>query len=303
MKRLAALVLACSLTVASGESTHPPEFQQTSAPVTVARASQFDLTSKINGQTYRIMVGVPPGYEPGKPYPALYVLEANVYFATAVAAMTRQTQFRNTVPAIVIGVGYPSDDVTVSATRRWLDFTPTVSSDPNEKRKTGGGDEFARLLDEEIKPFIGARYKIDTSRQALWGHSIGGLTVLRELLTHTESFSTYLISSPSIWWDGKVVLHDEARFAKRLSEVGRQVRVLITSGSEEQCRGEDVNRLCEGAEYRMIDNASDLAERLRQINRQRLLVERYILDGETHISVSHSALTRSLRFAFPYEEQ
>ena len=53
----------------------------------------------------------------------------------------------------------------------------------------------------------------------------------------------------------------------------------------------------------MIDNASELAERLGRINGERMTVARYLLEGETHISVSHAALTRSLRFAFPYTSQ
>lgn len=40
-----------------------------------------------------------------------------------------------------------------------------------------------------------------------------------------------------------------------------------------------------------------------RINGGRLTVARYVLEGETHISVSHAALTRSLRFAFPYTSQ
>ena len=217
--------------------------------------------------------------------------------------MTRQSQFRNTTPALVIGVGYPTDDVGVTATRRWSDFTPTVSSDPKEKRKTGGCDDFLRVIDEEVKPFLAARYRIDATRQALWGHSIAGLAVLRALFLRTNSFSTFLISSPSIWWEEQVVLRDEAAFVKKMSEAGAPVRVLVSSAGEEQYRGADEKRLTEAARFRMIDNASELATRLGRINPERVMVTRYLLDGETHISVSHAALTRSLRFAFPYAQQ
>lgn len=301
MNRLAGVLLACSVTMAGGQERPAPPMRA-GTPVTIPRASQYDMTSKINGQDYRIMVAVPYNYDAGQTYPALYVLEANVYFATAADAMTRQSQFRNTTPALVIGVGYPTDDPAVTATRRWADLTPTVSSSPDEKRKTGAGDEFLRVLNEEIKPFVSARYKIDTSRQALWGHSIGGLMVLRALLRSTDSFSTYLISSPSIWWEGQVVLRDETSFAERMSKPGSPIRVLVTSAGDEQYRGEDAKRLADAAKFRMIDNASELAERLAKVS-SRLTVARYVLEGETHISVSHAALTRSLRFALPYAQQ
>ena len=64
----------------------------------------------------------------------------------------------------------------------------------------------------------------------------------------------------------------------------------------------DAKRLAEATKYGMIDKASELAARLGKINPDRLSVQRYLLEGETHISVSHAALTRSLRFAFPYAQ-
>jgi len=285
---LAALLVAVALP-ATGQG----------APVMMPRATQYDLTSKVNGETYRVMVAVPPGYESDKAYPALYVLEGNVYFATAADAMTRQAIYRNTSPAIVIGIGYPTDETMVVNTRRWPDLTPSVSKDPEEKRRTGGGDTFLRVIDEEIKPLVASRYKLDAGNQALWGHSIGGLMVLRALFQRPGSYSTYLISSPSIWWDDHLVLKDEAAFSKRMLEKGPPIRVLVTSAGEEQYRGEDPKRLASAARSRMIDNATELAARLSRIGSPRLTVQRYVLEGETHITVSHSALSRSLRFAFP----
>ena len=127
--------------------------------------------------------------------------------------------------------------------------------------------------------------------------------VLRSLFLHTGSFSTFLISSPSIWWESEMVLRDEPSFAKGRSSAGAPVRVLVTSASEEQYRGTDDKRLAEAKRYRLIDNASDLADRLGRIDDGQVTVARYILEGETHISVSHAALTRALRFAFPYTQQ
>lgn len=303
MKGVVGTLLGCLIVGAQVLPACAADALDDGAPVTVSRARQYDFVSQINGESYRIMVAVPPNYDSTKSHPALYVLEGNVYFATAADAMTRQAQFRNVAPALVIGIGYPSHDVTVSTTRRLLDLTPTVSSDQKEKRKSGGGDKFLRVIDEEVKPFVAARYKIDATRQALWGHSIGGLTVLRALLLHAASFSTFLISSPSIWWEDQIVLRDEPSFAKRMSEAGAPVRVLVTSAGEEQYRGTDEKLLAEAERTRMIDNASELTERLKRINGGRLTVARYVLEGETHISVSHAALTRSLRFAFPYTSQ
>lgn len=300
-ERLAGL-LTFTAGVAWAQALPAPSPVVAAAQVTVPRSTQHDLVSKINGEAYRVMVATPPGYDPGKAYPVLYVLEGNVYFATAADAMTRQALFRNTAPALVVGIGYPTDDTTIVNTRRWFDLSPTVSPDPNEKRKTGGSDAFLRVIEEEIKPLVASRFNVDSSTEALWGHSLGGLAVLRAMMRRPGSFTSYLISSPSIWWDGEVVLKDEVSFAKFAAEPGRPIRILITSAGEEQYRGDDPKLLSAAARMRMVDNSSELAARLSGLGAKRLIIQRYILEGETHITVSHSALTRSLRFALPFKQ-
>ena len=248
------------------------------------------------------MMGLPPNHDSNKAYPVFYVLEGNVYFAAALDAMTRQALFRNISPAIIVGIGYPSDDTTIVNTRRWLDLSTAKSTDPNEKRPTGGGDEFLRVIEDEIKPLVASRFRVDSAKQILWGHSLGGLLVLRSMFKRPGSFSTYLSSSPSIWWADHHLLKDEAAFTKHVLEPGPQIRLLLTSAGEEQYRGEDAKLLAAEQRIRMIDNASELAARLSRAGAQRLTLQRYVLEGETHISVSHSALSRSLRFALPYQQ-
>lgn len=286
----------------TGEPSVTALASQAVVPVTLPRTSQYDLTSAVNGRSYRIMIGLPPNHDSQKAYPVLYVLEGNVYFATGLDAMTRQALFRNISPAIVVGIGYPSDDTTVVNTRRWLDLSTAKSSNPNEKRPTGGGDDFLRVIEDEIKPLVASRFKVDSANQILWGHSLGGLLVLRSMFKRPSSFSTYLSSSPSIWWADHHLLQDEAAFIKHVLEPGPQIRLLLTSAGEEQYRGEDAKLLADARRTRMIDNASDLAARLSRAGAQRLILQRYVFDGETHISVSHSAIARSLRFALPYPQ-
>ena len=60
-------------------------------PVVVPRANQYDITSRINGETYRIMVSTPFEGDPAVAYPVLYLLDGNVHFNTATDALTRQS--------------------------------------------------------------------------------------------------------------------------------------------------------------------------------------------------------------------
>lgn len=80
----------------------------------------------------------------------------------------------------------------------------------------------------------------------------------------------------------------------------RNPLVLFAAG-EEQYRGNDPKLLAEPQTRvgRMIDNASELAERLAALNPGNITVARVIFGGETHNSTNAAALSRAIRFALP----
>lgn len=256
------------------------------SPVTVPRTAQYDITSSINKEAYRVTVAVPPGYQPERAYPAIFVLESNVYFATAVEALERQANFKVASPAIVVAIGYPSDDPQVQLTRRWYDLTPTAWA--KEKRRNGGGDDFLKFIEQDVKPLVSGRYRIDRERMVLWGHSNGGLMVMRAMFRDPEAYSAYAISSPNIPWDGGAVLKDEAAFIERMKKPGKPIRVMVTHGS---------------SDYPLILKETPLfAERLAKAGVERIQLHRQVFEDEGHISVSHLALVRALRFVLPVEK-
>ena len=134
-------------------------------PARIARSQTFEITSKINNRTYQIMVAIPASQTPGTLYPVLYVLDGNQYFGTATDALNRQSHFKNVKPAIVVGVGYPTEDFAVLTRERAFDLTPSLSKDPQLTGRYGGASAFARVLEEEIKPFVNSRFAVDTSQQ------------------------------------------------------------------------------------------------------------------------------------------
>lgn len=270
-------------------------------PFALSRARQYDVTSQVNGQKYRIFVSTPVNWSPTIAYPAVYVLDGNQYFATATEVVTRLSYLKNAesiAPAIVVGIGYPTEDPGEVIRRRAFDMTPSVSRQlvPGLS-SSGGGDAFLRVIEEEIKPFVMSRYSVDRSRQAIYGQSLGGLIALRVLFRNSGAFSTYIISSPSIWFNDREVLADEEAFSKRARAGELRAKILITSAANEQYRGDDPKLLA--ADRRMVDNASDLATRLARLNPSGVPVVRTIFEGENHGSVPPASLTRGLRFALP----
>ena len=277
-------------------STPFVEPQEGTAAV-IPRARQYDLTSKTNGRTYRVFVSTPTKADPGKAYPVLYVLDGNWYFAAAASNVTESSGAGSISPAVVVGIGYPTDDNDVVSTRRGLDLTLSAWPTDSEPGVSGGGDAFLRVLEEEIRPFVAARYKIDPACQILYGKSLGGLIVLRQLFRHPDAYSAYIAASPSIWWNAREVLADEAAFTRRARTGELSVRLLLTSAGDEQYRGDDPKLLAAARRYRMIDNVSELASRLAALNPKKLLVTHVTLPGETHVSSSLASLGRAVTFA------
>ena len=263
-------------------------------PVIVQRATQYDITSKINGLSYRITVATPRNSDPGKRYPVFYILDGNWYFLPAVGIVPDMSE--HLLTPIFVGIGYPTEDGKEIDRRRTLDLTPPGKQKDSFGIPAGGGDDFIRVLLEEIKPFIETRYQVDQARQIIYGKSYGGLLVIHLLFNHPDAFQTYLISSPAIYWDNSSVLAGEKAFTLKIKTSNLRLKVLITSAAEEQYRGSDPELQAEDV-YRMVDNASELANRLATISPQNLSVTYAIFPDETHVSVSLASLGRALYFA------
>jgi predicted alpha/beta superfamily hydrolase len=273
----------------SSPATQPSDAGQ---PVTIPNARQYSLTSKLNGQEYRLMVYVPPKLDQSVPQPVFYVLDGNYYFGTACDAMGM-----NSLVGIVVGIGYPLEDREEITHRRTFDLSlPNASG----SKKYGGADAFLRVVEEEIKPFINARFKIDPARQCLYGHSLGGLTVLRQLFRNPQAYSTYIAASPSIWWNSRAVLGDEEAFSRRARAGELKLRLLLTSAGDEQYHGDDAKQLAKSQTgSRMVDNVTELAARLEKLNPANVKVTREMFPDETHPSGAQASLCRALKFALP----
>jgi predicted alpha/beta superfamily hydrolase len=253
----------------------PPEGNSAAIP----RASQYDLTSRINGRTYRVFVSTPFGAQPGRRYPVLYVLDGNWYFAPASVNATESAGAGELDPAIVVGMGYPTEDNDLVGRRRAFELTPW-SPAGSAAGQYGGGDAMLRVLEEEIRPFVNAHYATDPVRQILYGKSFGGLLVLRSLLANPGAYSTYIAASPAIGFDSRAILRDVPGFAARVKAGPFRLRLLITAAGNEQHR-----------------DALELAGRLAALDPGKLQVEQAVIPDESHVSVSLASVGRALSIA------
>lgn len=275
-------------------------------PVSMEKAEQWTMRSK-SGRVFEISVAHPTKPAPVTGYPVMYVLDPSTAFATLVDTVRNQEFMFG--PVIVVGVGYASES---EIQNRSYDLTPPTDpkdlpeGPPGGWGANGGNDAFLSFLVDELKPEIAKRAQVDEHRQALFGHSLGGLFVLHALFSRADAFDTYIAGSPSIWWGKKSILKELPAFKEAQQKAKKPRRLLITvgeleaAGSPEEIRiGKemkiDADTLMKNA--KQVANSADLASELAPLAQYGLKTKRVLFEGETHNSVIPAYLARGARLA------
>jgi predicted alpha/beta superfamily hydrolase len=326
-------LLACLiLQLATGANALPSE-------VSIANTRRIDFTSQVNGHRYSISVAFPYGEAPPKGYGILYVLDGYAYFASA----TEVVRPWNAPDVVVVGIGYPTDsaylkkvvanrgpapaafkslplsvvaqqlereyDLTLPASDQELSQQQSPGSPPLKHQNVGGLDDFLKIIETEVKPRVSAMTRIDPARQALFGHSLGGLATLHALFTEPDAFGTFIIASPSIWWNNKAVLAGESTFATEVISGRASPKVLVTMGSEESSppaivpaswgiSREDLAAAL--AKARMVENARELVVQLKALQGGKgyEVADYAVFEQQSHALSPFTALARGVAFAF-----
>ncbi|CAM5206576.1 hypothetical protein ARD30_13965 [Bosea thiooxidans] len=239
-----------------------------------------------DGARYRLLISVPDGPAPMRGFPTLLLVDGDALFATAASAARLQAlrpEATGVGPAVVIGIGYPSEK-PFDAERRQRDLLPVPD----------GADRFLEMIVGELLPAIGRIAPLDPARRTLIGHSYGGLFALHALFTRPDLFEAHVAGSPSIWWQDRAILAQEAAFRRGGTAGGR---LLITVGAQEQRpdRAVGPQRAERIAKARMRDNAAEMAERLAASPRVACSFAEF--PGENHVSVILPMLSRAVAFA------
>jgi len=256
-------------------------FPRVSIPETEVRHIQ----SSIVGDEFEISIALPSNYySTDTTYPVLYITDANLFFA-ATTQIVRMMQLGNELPQmLIVGIGYRSDSLSNWLALRSRDLTPTPTPDPNGQGwLTGGAPLFLRFIREELIPFITKNYR--TSPDATYaGISYGGLFGLYVLFHEPTTFHTYLIGSPSIWFDNRVILKYEADYAKINRDLSAKVFMSVGELEERQ-----------SSAAKMVTNMKQLADTLMSRKYPGLNLETKIFEGETHVSAPAVETSRGLR--------
>jgi predicted alpha/beta superfamily hydrolase len=341
--RTLSVVLLAALT---NVATHaqPPGLPRP-ADVATPATHRIKFDSSINGESYTLFVRTPLTPPPPEGYPVIYVLDGDFWFGTAsdIGLSIGDPARWPVVVAIGHGVFDDMEVVARYARRRPGDESPLgirdISSANNIMRfrdytlpvspahrapvwtgltpdNVGGVDDFLRVIEAEIKPKVAALVPVNVENQALFGHSIAGLAVLRALLTEPNAFRTFIAASPAVWWDGDAVLTDEKAFSDSVEAGEAGPRVLFTVGANEPDSPNPPQSLIDAlpadqaAELTayvsmasrwsgMVSGTRSLAERLATLDGSASYRTAFVaFEGEGHASSLPAALARGMHFAF-----
>lgn len=307
MLRLPALLVALCL---AGAAFAEPAVEPPASAAAVTNPAPFVLKdtevrtirAKALQRDYEIYVALPASYHssPRRRFPVLFVTDADYAFPLVRSIAQRVgNRAQGLEEFILVGLSYAVGDSPQFSRRR--DYTPTPNGEKTRDESGrppvfGEAEEYRRFLAEELMPFVAATYRTDTNRSIYAGHSYGGLFGVHILLTEPKMFSHYILGSPSLWFDQKVMFSREKAFAEANKELKANVLMAIASY-------ETVNKASNDPRYsRNVDMIADLAEfekALRSRDYPGLSLTSEIIPGEDHLTVFPSVITRGLMWALP----
>ena len=240
------------------------------------------LYSETVQDSFYIYIKLPKDYNKNldNRYPGIFLLDGDIAFPMA-WSIVRYLQYGKYVPDVfIIGIGYGGLINSNTINKRERDYSiSTIES----IKESGGGEKFLEFIKKELIPFICSRYRLDSTRLTLSGHSLGGLFVLYTLFSEPELFSNYISSSPYTFYDLEKMLSLEEKNRNKIK--GSNSRLSISTGANEDKK-----------EY--FEPINKILNRLRQRDSSYIKINFKVFEDGFHFSTPAEALTYGLIFSF-----
>ncbi|AVJ29858.1 esterase [Achromobacter spanius] len=296
----AALVTSLGAFIAPSHAQPPstPKVQSGGGhPYEIADSEVWDVPDPISKRGYQVFVALPPSYskQPERRYPVLYVTDADYAFP-----IIRQLGRRLNVEGpqidefILVGLSYGKGEE--GGVSRQRDYTPTPNGPSTALPGSihGQGRAYQQYLRDQVKPFITARYRADPASSIFLGHSYGALLGMQILFTDPGLFNSYILGSPSIWYDKRHALKLEANYAKQNQDLKATVYLYV--GAYEALRKGD-RRYNQSVD--MVADNRALEAALLSRKYPGLKLKSAVLNDEDHLTVAPRGFTQGLKYLLP----
>ena len=263
------------------------------------------INSEVTGENYRLFVSLPHAYssQNEEVFPVIYVLDINSEDALQLGYYHSVfSQLPNVPEFILVGVGFAPDDEHIGL--RTAHFSPSnikdqdstsiantiasiekgtnqrpITPEMQSKWRTGRANEFSSVLKDELLPFIENQYR-STEAEGIFAASLAGLFITWELFLHPELFYSWVITSPSLWWNDFEIFEDTAETQSKLSTYDGRI-YLAVGGLEDQD---------------MLESFERFRSLLQLSNAKNVLTE--VIENEDHISVIPVSYVKGIQYIF-----
>jgi predicted alpha/beta superfamily hydrolase len=255
------------------------------------------------GDTFRLEISLPSTYaRSDRAYPVVYLTDGDADgLFPLVRCIAEGLSDGWMIPRVIlVGIGYQAGQAQRRGHYRERDFLPTDASARDASRRQsftrigvprGQAAAFLRFIREELKPFVNAHYRTLPEDSTYMGTSYGGLFGLFTLFHRPDTFQRYVIGSPAIHHDDRVMLSYEEAYAAKHADL--PARVFLAVGDREEID----DPLIEPA-FQFVTNVKHLDRILRERQYPGLRLTTHVFEDETHVSVVPALYSRGLRVVF-----
>jgi uncharacterized protein len=275
------------------------------------------IRSSFVAQTYKVQVALPEQRRGETTrFPVVYVTDGNRVFEMFRAiSQILQASGYDAPRFALVSIGYPGDSPRAGALLRTRDFTfpgypalrlvpPPAEGVPMPEEGTphmNGAADFSMFIEQELVPFIDRTYETIPGDRTYFGHSGGGAYGLYLLFTRAHLFRSYIVSSPSLTFQGELdgVHYDDCDFAFQEARsfiasrprLSGQVRLHMSVGTEEEF--EQALR-----PWQLTSSFYRMAQLLKAAEIAGLQVTSEAISGQTHMSVWPIAFVHGVQAVF-----
>ncbi len=230
------------------------------------------LYSNALKETRTLNIYLPEGFHADSSYPVIYLLDGSAdedFIHVAGLVQFATFSWVNILPkSIVVGIANVDR-------RRDFTFPTTISKDKEDFPTTGSSAKFISFIEKELQPFIEKKYKTTASKMLI-GQSLGGLLATEILFKQPKLFSSYVIVSPSLWWDNESLLKLKPELLNE--SYAEKTKIYFGVGEEGKVMEEDAKHL-----FELINNAG----------RKNITASFDFIKGKKHANIFHQAVSNA----------
>jgi predicted alpha/beta superfamily hydrolase len=244
-----------------------------------------------------VFVSLPPSYaeNPSRRYPVVYVTDADYGFPMLRLIGRRMNGEGPRVEEfILVGLSYATGENSMASRRR--DYTPTPRGASSAPAGSVHGQSLAYrdYLGSTVIPFVEGEYRVQPGQRVFVGHSYGSLLGAQILLTQPDLFDSYILGSPSLWFDRRHLIREMPALLARQEKIDADV--YLYAGEFEAKRAGDHRY---NQKLDMVEDNRQFAELLEAKAYPELRLKAEVLEDEDHLSVAPRGFTRGLLHLLP----